>query len=161
MLHLDKALNGKITEIRRTGQFSGKVLTTFLITPPNGVIKAKKLLLIGLGDRNKFKPDLMTSVGLVAARESMKLGAKEFGLSSDLKDAGIDSPTALVAENMVKGIIQAIQVENYLIANNLSHSKKLHKVYLLAGSAFFSIAGQGIQKAIDENKEFPKNGIER
>lgn len=151
MVHLDEALKGKITEIRKTGKFKGEALSTFVIIPPNGSIKAKKLLLIGLGNRNNFIPDVMTSVGEVAAREAMKLKVKEFAVASDLKDAGIDSPTALVAENITKGIIEAIQTENYLKAIGLSDSKIPTKVYLLAGSNFFTTAGQGIQKMIDQN----------
>jgi len=149
MVHLDEALKGKITEIRKTGKFKGEALTTFLIIPPKGSIKAKKLLLIGLGDRNNFTPDIMTSVGEVASREAFRLKVKDFAVASDLKDAGIDSPTALVAENIAKGVIEAIQTEKYLKANGLSNNKIPTKIYLLAGSNFFIIAGQGIQKAIE------------
>lgn len=153
MVHLDQALKGKITEIRKTSKFTGEALSTFLMTPPEGAIKAKKLLLIGLGNRNNFTPDLMVSVGVAATREAMKLGAREFAISSDLKDASIDSPTALVAGNIAKGIIKAIQVENYLKVNNLSNSEQPGKVYLLAGSNFFTVAGQGIQEAIIQSGE--------
>jgi len=151
MVHLDEALNGKITEIRKTGRFKGEALTTLLIIPPKGSIKAKKILLIGLGDRNNFTPDLMTSVGEVSAREAFRLEVKDFAVASDLKDAGIDSPTALVAENIAKGIIEAIKTEKYLKENGLSHDKMPNKVYLLAGSNFFVTAGQGIQKAMEDN----------
>lgn len=149
MVHLDEALNGKITEIRKTGKFEGQALTTFLITPPKGSIKAKKLLLIGLGDRNDFTPELMTLVGEVATREAIKLGMRDVAISSDLKDAGIDSPTALVAGNIAKGIMKAVNTEKYLKANNLSNNKLPDRIYLLAGGSFFTIAGEGIQEAIN------------
>lgn len=153
LVHLDEALKGELTKIRQTGQFQGHALETILITPPSGSMPAKKLLLIGLGDRNKFTPDLMTSVGEVAAREAMRLGVTNFAFASDLKDAGIDSPTALVAGNVVRGIVHANRSENYLKEHKLSITKKLEKVYLLAGPAFFETAGGGISEAISEAKK--------
>lgn len=150
LVHLDDALKGELTNIRKSGQFQGHSLETILITPPAGSMSAKKLLLIGLGDRNKFTPDLMTSVGEVAAREAMRLGVTNFAFASDLKDAGIDSPTALIAGNVVKGIVHANRAENYLKDHKLSTTKKLEKVYLLAGPAFFETAGGGIADAISE-----------
>lgn len=153
LVHLDEGLKGELTKIRQTGQFQGHTLETILITPPSGSMSAKKLLLIGLGDRNKFTPDLMTSVGEVAAREAMRLGVSNFAFASDLKDAGIDSPTALVAGNVVRGIVHANRSESYLKEHKLSTTKKLEKVYLLAGPAFFETAGGGISEAISEAKK--------
>lgn len=154
LVHLDEALKGEFTKIRQSGQFKGHSLETILITPPAGSMSAKKLLLIGLGDRNAFTPELMASVGEVAAREAMRLGVTNFAFASDLKDAGIDSPTALVAGNVVKGIVLANRSEIYLRQHNLSNTKKLEKVYLLAGPSFFEVAGGGIKDAIaDVNKK--------
>lgn len=150
LVHLDEALKGEFTKIRQSGQFKGHSLETILISPPKGSMSAKKLLLIGLGDRNKFTPELMTSLGEVAAREAMRLGVSNFAFASDLKDAGIDSPTALVAGNVVKGIVNANRSETYLKEHKLSKTKKLEKVYLLAGPSFFEVAGGGIQTAIAE-----------
>lgn len=153
LVHLDDALKGEFTKIRQEGYFKGHSLETILISPPKGSMSAKKLLLIGLGDRTKFTPELMISVGEVAAREAMRLGVSNFAFASDLKDAGIDSPTALVAGNVVKGIVNANRSETYLKEHNLSKTKKLEKVYLLAGPSFFEVAGSGIQSAIAEAKK--------
>jgi len=153
LVHLDEALKGEFTKIRQSGQFQGHALETILITPPAGSMSAKKLLLIGLGDRNTFTPELMASVGEVAAREAMRLGVTNFAFASDLKDAGIDSPTALIAGNVVKGIVLANRVETYLKEHKLSTTKKLEKVYLLAGPSFFEVAGGGIKEAIAEVNE--------
>ena len=153
LVHLDEALKGELTNIRKSGQFQGHSLETLLITPSAGSMSAKKLLLIGLGDRNKFTPDLMTYVGEVAAREALRLGVTHFAFASDLKDAGIDSPTALVAGNVVRGIVHANRSENYLKEHKLSTTKKIEKVYLLAGPLFFETAGDGISEAIAELKK--------
>jgi hypothetical protein len=153
LVHLDEALKGEFTKIRESGLFKGHSLETLMITPPAGSMSAKKLLLIGLGDRNNFTPELLTSVAEVATREALRLGVTNFAFASDLKDAGIDSPTAMVAGNVLKGIVNANRSEIYLKEHHLSKTKKLKKVYLLAGSSFFIVAGSGIQAAIEEVKK--------
>jgi hypothetical protein len=148
MVHLDEALKGIITDIRKSGKFAGHAYETLLITPPPGTLKAQKLLLIGLGDRTQFSADLMTNIGAVALREAIKLGVTHFSFASDLKDAGIDSPTALVAGNVTKGILQAYRTQAYLKSKKMASYKPLTKVTLLAGPAFFTTAGQGIKEVI-------------
>ncbi|AQX10664.1 M17 family peptidase N-terminal domain-containing protein [Elizabethkingia ursingii] len=148
LVHLDEALKGKLTEIRKTGEFKGHALETFLLTPPVKTLSAKKLLLIGLGDRNKFTPELMISVGEIATREALKLGVSNFAFASDLKDAGIDSPTALVAGNVVRGVVNEYHTQKILKSQKLTNFKPLSKVYLLAGPSFFEVAGGGIKEAI-------------
>ncbi len=148
MVHLDDALKGIITELRKAGKFTGHSLETLLITPPKGTLASKKLLLIGLGDRTKFTPELMTSVGSVAMREALRLGVSNYSFASDIKDAGIDSPTALIATNVVLGAFDAYRTQNYLKDKKLSDNKPLTKIILLAGPAFYTTAGEGIKEAI-------------
>ena len=148
LVHLDQDMKGLLTEIRKSGKFLGHANETLLITPAKGAIGGKRLLLIGLGDRNKFTPDLMTGIGGVAMREALKLGVNNFSFASDLKDAGIDSPTALVAGNIVKGIFEAYRTQLWLKEKQLTKIKPIAKVILLAGPAFFTTAGEGIQEAI-------------
>ncbi|OXA89956.1 M17 family peptidase N-terminal domain-containing protein [Flavobacterium hercynium] len=150
MVHLDEALKGSITELRKSGKFTGHALETLLITPPKGTLAAKKLLLIGLGDRNSFTPEMMVSVGSVAMREALRLGVSNFSFASDIKDAGIDSPTALVATNVVLGSFEAYRTQTYLKQQKLSDHKPLTKIILLAGPAFYTTAGEGIKTAINK-----------
>ncbi|WP_442587419.1 M17 family peptidase N-terminal domain-containing protein [Pedobacter sp. AW31-3R] len=148
LVHLDHDLKGLLTELRKSGRFSGQAFETLLIHPPKGYIGGKSLLLIGLGDRNKFAPELMISIGRVAMREALKIGVESFALASDLKDAGIDSPTALVAGNVVRGALTAYRTQAWLKGKQMDHSKPLKKIVLLAGPSFFNIAGEGISEAI-------------
>jgi len=148
MVHLDKSLNGLITELRKSGKFAGHSLETLLITPPSGTIGAKKLLLIGLGDRNQFTPELMKKVASVGMEEALRLGVTKYAFATDLKDAGIDSPTAEVAGYGVTGAINAYRTQRYLKDKKMSAFKPMEKITLLAGPAFFTTAGEGITKAI-------------
>ncbi|WP_158798863.1 M17 family peptidase N-terminal domain-containing protein [Pedobacter sp. L105] len=152
MVHLDHDLKGIITAMRKSGGFSGHAFETILISPPKGMIGGKRLLLIGLGDRNKFSPDMMITVGSVAIREALRLGANNLSFGSDLKDGGIDSPTALVAGNVVKGIFQAYRTQLWLKSQKMEAFKPIAKVILLAGPSFFTVAGSGILEAITSLK---------
>ena len=152
MVHLDHDMKGLVTAMRKSGKFLGRAYETVLMSPPKGTIGAKHLLLTGLGDRNKFSPDLMTAVGSVAMREAIKLGVTNFSFASDLKDAGIDSPTALVARNVVKGIFEAYRTQVWLKDQHMATVKPISKVILLAGPAFFTVAGEGIQEAVSTLK---------
>lgn len=148
MVHLDKSLNGLITEIRKSGKFAGHSLETLLITPPAGIIGAKKLLLIGLGDRNKFTPELMKQVASVGMEEALRLGVNKYAFATDLKDAGIDSPTAEVAGYGVTGAVNAYRTQVFLKEKKMANFKPIEKITLLAGPAFFTTAGEGINQAI-------------
>lgn len=150
MVHLDEALKGIITEARKSGKFKGHSFETLLITPPAGMLAAKKLLLIGLGDRTKFTPDVMTTVGSVAMREALRLGVSHYAFASDLKDAGIDSPTALVATNVVLGSFEAYRTQQWLKDKKMASYRPLVKITLLAGPAFYTVAGDGIKEAIEK-----------
>src|SRR4029077_14221327 len=68
-IELDKELGGVIGALRERGEFQGDPLETMLIMPPPGSIRAKALLLIGLGDESDLSTDLLGDVGIVALRE--------------------------------------------------------------------------------------------
>ncbi|WP_091150756.1 M17 family peptidase N-terminal domain-containing protein [Mucilaginibacter pineti] len=151
MAHLDKGLNGMITELRKSGQFAGHAFETLLIDIPNGTIVPQKLLLIGLGDRKKFDPEMMKTVGAIGMREALRLGVTSYAHASDLKDGGVDSPTALIAENVLKGAMGAYHTQIYLKGKGMSAFKPMKKITLLAGPPFYQITGDALKKVIDPN----------
>jgi hypothetical protein len=152
LLHVDEALNCLITDLRKSGKFLGHTLETMLITPPKGSMPAQKLLLIGLGNRKNFTPDLMTDIGRVGMREALRLGVNSYSHASDLKDGGIDSPTGTVAVNVVKGMLEAYETEEYLVNKKVTTHKPLVKVTLLAGQAFFEPSGEAIKAYLSTRK---------
>jgi hypothetical protein len=145
MVHVDDALKGLITDLRGSGKFAGHAYETLLLTPPAGTISAQKLLLIGLGDRNKFTAALMTDIGRVGMREALRLGVSSYSHTSDLKDAGIDSPTGEVAQNVVRGALEAYETELYLRSKHASVTKPIAKLTLLTGPAFFTPSADAIK----------------
>lgn len=148
MVHVDKQLKGLITALRKSGKFEGHALETILITPPKGAIPAQRLLIIGLGDRTKFTPDLMISVGRTGMREALRLGVTSYAHASDLKDGGLDSPTGLIVSNVLQGAFDAYKTELFLKDKHLTNFKPLQKLTLLAGPAFYTESGKAITAII-------------
>lgn len=149
MVHVDEALNGLITELRKTNKFEGKALETLLILPPANTIPAKKLLLIGLGNRNDFKPEMMRMIGVVGMREALRLGVASYSHASDLKDAGIASPTADVAGYVIQGALEAYRTQTYLKNKKASDPLTVTQIILLTGPAYFEDSNSGIKKVIN------------
>jgi len=152
LVHVDDALKGMLTELRKSGRFAGHALETLLIMPPEGSMPAKRLLIIGLGDRNKFNAELMTSVGRIEMREALRLGVTSYSHASDLKDAGIDSPTGTVAVNIIKGAIEAYETETFLKNRSLTSFQPMVSITMLAGPAYFQPAGDAIKSFITTRK---------
>lgn len=153
LLHVDEALHGLITELRKTNQFKGHNLETLLIIPSANTIPAKKLLLIGLGNRNDFKPEMMRMIGLTGMREALRLGVTSYSHASDLKDAGISSPTSDVAGYVVQGAIEAYRTQKYLKTQNASDPLTVTQLTLLTGPAYFEDSKSGITKVIESLAE--------
>lgn len=149
MVHVDEALKGLITDIRKSDQFKGKLMETLLIIPPQGSIAAEKLLLIGLGNRKDFNANIMYLVGMTGMREALRLGVTSYAHASDLKDAGIDSPTAEVAGNVIRGAVDAYRTQSYLKEKQASEPLTVAKIILLSGPAYFEDSQKGITNAIN------------
>ena len=151
MVHLDKGLNGIITKLRQSGKFAGHLFETILIDVPDSTIAPKKLLLIGLGNREKFDPEIMKTVGDIGMREALRLGVDSYAHASDLKDGGVDSPTALVIENVLKGAIEAYRTQVFLATQHMSTFKPIKQITFLAGPPFYQVSGEALQKVIASN----------
>lgn len=153
LVHVDESLDGLITDLRKSKKFEGKSLETLLITPPADKLKAENLLLIGLGHRNDFKPEMMRMVGVTGMREALRLGVKSYSHASDLKDAGISSPTADVAYYVVLGALEAYRTQKYLNDMHNSEALTVHSLTLLSGPAYFEDTKRGTKKALQESSK--------
>src|SRR5207237_6503809 len=87
-VELDKRLGGVIASLRERGEFVGDQLETLLITPPRDSIKAKALLLVGLGDEDALSLKVMEGVGKVSLREAVQLGVSGVAFAPLIRDQG-------------------------------------------------------------------------
>lgn len=156
-VELDKRLGGVIAALRERGEFAGDELETVLITPPDGRIKAKALLLIGLGEEGKLSLELMERVGRAAAREAARLGAKKVAFAPLIRDQGVDTlKTGDVETAVVRGVLTAYDTERRLQKEGLGRGYTLEEWWVEAGPAFYDETVAGVKKAAADATELIK-----
>jgi leucyl aminopeptidase len=74
---VDAALEGMIRDVLATGDFTGRAGET-LVLYTRGAIPAPRVLIVGLGDREKFDFAGVRGAAATAARKARELGAKRF-----------------------------------------------------------------------------------
>jgi Cytosol aminopeptidase family, N-terminal domain len=153
-VELDKRLGGLIASLRTRGEFVGEQLETILITPPKDSIKAKALLLIGLGDEEALSLKLMESVGKVSLREAARLGVSKVAFAPLIRDQGSSKiGTGLVENAVVRGMLLAYDTEKRLQKQGLAKPYTLDQWNVEAGPMYFDETVDGAQKAIKQAKK--------
>jgi len=150
-VELDKRLGGVIASLRERGEFVGDELETLLITPPKDAIKAKALLLVGLGNEDALSLKLMEGVGKLSLREAARLGASKVAFAPLLRDQGNTKlGTGDVETAVVRGMLLAYDTEKRLQKEGLSKEFTLEAWNVEAGPDYFDATVTGVQKAIEE-----------
>jgi hypothetical protein len=150
-VELDKRLGGVIGALRERGEFVGDQLETLLIIPPKDSIKAKALLLVGLGDEDALSLNLMEGVGRVSLREAARLGVNRVAFAPLLRDQGNSKlGTGDVETAVVRGMLLAYDTEKRLQKETLSKEFTLDEWSVEAGPAYFDETVAGVQKAIQQ-----------
>src|SRR4029077_3365978 len=150
-VELDKHLGGVIASLRERGEFTGDQLETILITPPKDSIKAKALLLVGLGDEAAVSLKIMEGVGKVSLREAARLGVNRVAFAPLLRDQGNSKlGTGDVETAVVRGMLLAYGTEKRLQREGLSKEFTLDEWNVEAGPTYFDETVAGVQKAIEQ-----------
>jgi len=150
-VELDKRLGGVIASLRERGEFVGDQLETILITPPKDSIKAKALLLVGLGDEDALSLKIMEGVGKVSLREAARLGVRRVAFAPLIRDQGNTKlGTGDVETAVVRGMLSAYDTEKRLQKKALAKEFTLDEWNVEAGPTYFDETVTGVQKAIEE-----------
>ena len=156
-VELDKRLGGVIGSLRERGEFGGDQLETILITPPRDSIKAKALLLVGLGDEDTLSLKLMEVVGRVALREASRLGVGRVAFAPLIRDQGNSKfATGEVERAVVRGMLSAYDTEKRLQKQGLGKDFTLEEWWVEAGPAYFDETVAGVTKASAEATDLIK-----
>ena len=148
-VELDKKLGGVIASLRERGEFVGDELETLFITLPKGSIKAKALLLVGLGKEDSLSLKVMERVGRVSLREAAKAGVNRVAFAPLIRDQGNSKlPTGDVAMAVVQGMLLAYDTETRLQKEGLAKPHRLDEWIVEAGSDFFDETAAAVEKAI-------------
>src|SRR5262245_11889055 len=152
-VELDKKLGGVIASLRAREEFVGDEGETLLLIPPKDSIKARALLLVGLGKEDALSLDVMERVGRVSLREAARLGVGRVAFAPLIRDQGNSKLDAGdVAGAVLRGVLLAFDTEKRLQRQGLSKSFTLEAWSLEAGPAFFADTVVGVEKAIREAK---------
>lgn len=156
----DERLGGAIAALRDRGEFRGDAMETVLIEPPAGSIKAKRLILIGLGPEEELSLETMRRAGVVALREAARLGARSAAFGAALRDQGNETlPVGDVGRAVMRGALLAYDTERRLEEQGLRSGLALREWVLLAGPQYFPEvapeAGEGAAAAVAEAKARP------
>jgi hypothetical protein len=126
-------------------------LETLLLIPPKDSIKAKALLLVGLGDEDALSLKLMEGVGKVSLREAARLGVRRVAFAPLLRDQGnAKLGTGDVETAVVRGMLLAYDTERRLQKEALAKEFTLDEWNIEAGPTYFDETVTGVQKAIEE-----------
>ncbi len=113
---IDAASGGAIKKISSGKDFTAETGATFAIVEPKGLV-AKRLLLVGLGKREKFDADALRSAASAAAGVAKKLGLREITFVG-LKLKGI------TPELFGKALAEGVVVGTYAYDKHKTDKKK-------------------------------------
>lgn len=145
----NEKLRGLLDLVRKPELFRGELGETLLVTPPSGTLRAKKLLIIGLGDSQDFLPQRMQLAGEILYAESTRLGIARPYFAPTILDGGVTRfATGDVAEQVIAGFLRAAEVEQTLRRRNASGHPVVAGLTYLAGPKNVESTRAGIGNAI-------------
>ncbi len=157
-VELDKKLGGVIASLRERGEFVGDELETLCITPPKNSIKAKAVLLVGLGKEESLSLKVMERVGRVSLRESAKAGVKRAAFAPLIRDQGNSKFSAGDVETaVVQAMLLAYDTEKRLQKEGLAKPYTLDEWVVEAGPDYFDETAAAVEKAIQQTTAALKN----
>jgi hypothetical protein len=146
----DEHLHGILSALRNRGEFVGDLGETFLFTPPNGSIPAKRFMVIGLGDEKDLSLDSLRVVGRIAAREAVRLQAKHVAWAPVIRDEG--NTVLDVGESdraFIEQMLSAYETEKRLQAQGLAPDFSIEDLVIEAGPTFFEDATKRVGEGIE------------
>jgi len=146
----DDGLHGILSALRNRGEFVGELGETFLFSPPEGSIPAKRFMVIGLGDEKNISLDGLRVIGKVAAREAVRLSAKHVAWAPVIRDEG--NSTIDVGDGdraFTEQFLMAYDTEKRLQAQDLAPKFSIEDLVIEAGPAYFDDAVKQVGAGID------------
>jgi hypothetical protein len=150
-VELDKKLGGVIASLRERGEFVGDEMETLCIIPPKSSIKAKALLLIGLGSEDGLSLKVLERVGRVGLREAANRGVKRVAFAPLIRDQGNSKFSAGDVETaVVRAMLLAYDTERRMQKEELAKPYSLDEWIVEAGPDYFDETAAAVEKAIHQ-----------
>lgn len=149
LVEINEKLNGLLDRIRKPDLFRGELGETLVIRPPKGSLAAHRLLIIGLGDSQRFSPQRMQLVGEILYREASDLGVKHPFFAPTILDGGVTKfTTGQVAEQVIAGFLRADATERALFNATAARGSTPTELIYLAGAKNMGSTRDGIMNVI-------------
>jgi hypothetical protein len=148
----DAHLGGILSALRNRGEFVGEAGETFLFTPPSGAIPAKRFMVIGLGEEKDLSLDTLRLVGRVAARETVRLKAKDVAWAPVIRDEGNETLDVGKGDRaFVEEMLSAYDTEKRLQSQKLADKFSIESLVVEVGPAYFDSAVKQVGEGIDSS----------
>jgi len=146
----DAHLGGLLSALRNRGEFVGELGETFLFTPSNGAIPAKRFIVIGLGEEKALSLDTLRVIGRIAAREAVRLEARQVAWAPVIRDEGNSAIEVGEGDRaFVEQMLSAYDTEQRLQAQGLAPKFSIQSLVIEAGPTFFDSAVKNVGQGID------------
>jgi Cytosol aminopeptidase family, N-terminal domain len=145
----DRELGGIVQQLRDSDQFEGYPLETLYFESPRNTIKARGVLLVGVGDESEVSVETMKNVGTVALRNAMLINASTVSFAAGLQDQNVKKlDVGDVAGAVVTGAILAYDTEKRLQQRGLLPPRNINEWVIEAGPPFFKRTVEGVDAAV-------------
>jgi hypothetical protein len=154
LAEINERLHGLLDQIRQPTRFRGELGETLLIEPRAGSVSAKRLLLVGLGDRATFTPNRMELIGAIVYRESSRLGIAHPYFAPTVIDGGVTKfSTGDVAESFIVGFRRGAKTDEVLKKQGAAQGSFPQDLTYLAGPTHATDTQQGIEKGFASSQQ--------
>jgi hypothetical protein len=154
LLHLDRSLGSALSRLRAAGDFRAEPMETLLVDQLPSGIRARAVMVIGLGDPEDLAAERLERATRVAFREAVRLGVSTAAFAPSLLDAGIepdriaDAPSA-----MLRGLLTASDAEQRLVEARLASPAQIRHWSFDAGAAHIESAAKAFKKAFEAARQ--------
>jgi hypothetical protein len=146
----DEHLHGILSALRNRGEFVGELGETFLFTPPNGSILAKRFMVIGLGEEKDLSLETLRVVGRIAAREAVRLEAKHVAWAPVIRDEGNTAVDVGQGDRaFIEQMLSAYDTEKRLQTQALAPNFSIEDLVIEAGPTYFDDAAKQVSEGIE------------
>lgn len=150
LLQLNEALGNELTRLRGDGLFRAQSMETLLITKPPSSIKARAVLVIGLGDPSTLDGDRLRQATQLAMREAIRYGARSMAFAPSVLDGGHTNNAALrMQEVMLAGMLNGLRTELALAAAGLTQRPALQQCTFDVGAPRLEGAAESFAAAFE------------
>lgn len=149
--HLDDALGGALTALRRAGYFRASPMEMLLINRPPASVAARAVMIVGLGDPSAWSPAVTAAAVATAARAAMQQNARSAAFAPSLLDAGLSpGATSEVAAAMLAAVADAMSAQTRIAATGLASPPSLRQWVFDVGAAHFDGTAEQFREAIEK-----------